>query len=74
MSDWIAKNIGSTREYRPKSAFELDNLLLLFIQQIFLYATVGSGTCWVYTKKTWSLPSWTLLETDIKQINTQTNI
>ena len=37
-SDWIARNMGNIRGYRPKSAFVLERLRLLFIQQMFLCA------------------------------------
>lgn len=44
---------------------------------IFMRLLVRPGTCWVlvmqrYTKETWFLTSWTLLEIDIEQINEYT--
>lgn len=66
--------MGSIRDYRPKSAFVLESLLLLFIQQMFLYAYSGAkrilGAGYTKVHKTDKvLPSWALLKSDIKQIN-----
>lgn len=66
--------MGSIRDYRPKSAFVLESLLLLFIQQMFLYAYSGAkrilGAGYTKVHKTDKvLPSWASLKSDIKQIN-----
>lgn len=79
MSDWIVKKLGRTRDCRLKSAFELDNLLL-FTQQIFLYAYwegQAHAGCWLY-KGTQSrhgyLPHGPYWRQTLNKWDTQTNI